>query len=177
MKKHLVIAATAATIGLAGLSAGVAHAATTDSTTKTDPMSSLVDKIATKFNLNKTEVQQVFDAQKTERQAERETEVKADVAKLVADGKITQAQADLINAKRAELQKQHESNKAGRQGTGNSERKAAMEKQKTELEAWAKQNGIDAQYLRYVMGGGHGHGGSGGRHGNMDGNETTSQTP
>lgn len=168
MKKHFAIAATAATIGLAGLGAGVAHAATSDSTTKSDPMSSLVDKIATEFNLNKTEVQQVFDTQKTEMQAERETQVKADVAKLVTDSKITQAQADLINAKREELQKQRETNKASFESMTKTERKAAMDKNKTELESWAKEKGIDTQYLRYVMGGGHGHGGPGGHRGDMD---------
>lgn len=168
MKKHLAIAATAATIGLAGLGAGVAHAATTDST-KTDRMSSLVDKIATKFNLNKTEVQQVFDTQKTEMQAERETQVKADIAKLVTDGKITQAQADAINTKRAELEKTREANKDTMKNATKDERKAAMDEHKTDLEAWAKQNNIDSQYLRYVMGGGHGHGGPGGPRGDMDG--------
>lgn len=175
MKKHLAIAATAATIGLAGLGAGVAHAATTDNTTKNDPMSSLVDKIATKFNLNKTEVQQVFDQQKTEMQAQRETQVKADVAKLVTDGKITQAQADLINAKRAELEKQRDADKASFESMSDADRKTAMDKKKAELEAWAKQNNIDSQYLRYVMGGGRGHGGPGGPRGDRDGDGPTTQ--
>ncbi len=174
MKKHLVIAASVATIGLAGLGAGVAHAATSSST-KADPMSSLVDKIATKFNLNKSEVQQVFDAQKTEMQAQRETEVKADVAKLVTDGKITQAQADLINAKREELEKQRETDRASFDSMSDADRKTAMDKKKTDLESWAKTNGIDTQYLRYVMGGGHGHGGPGGHHGDIDKPADTNQ--
>ena len=49
-----------------------------------------------KFNLSKDEVQKVVDEQHATMQAERETQVKADVAKLVTDGKITQAQADAI---------------------------------------------------------------------------------
>lgn len=168
MKKHLAIAATAATIGIAGLGAGVAHAATSNSTTKADPMSSLVDAVATKFNLNKADVQQVFDDQKSKMDTERETQVKADVAKLVTDGKITQAQADLINAKREELHKQREANKESFKSMNETDRKAAMDKQKAELESWAKTNGIDTQYLRYVMGGGRGHGGPGGPRGDMD---------
>lgn len=168
MKKHLVIAATAATIGLTGLGVGVAHAATTTSSTSTNPMSSLVDAVATKFNLNKADVQQVFDEQKSKMNAEREQTIKNEVAKLVTDGKITQAQADLINAKRAEMQKQHDTNKASMQSMTDTERKAAMDKEKSDLEAWAKQNNIDSQYVRYVFGGGHGHG-PGGHRGDIDG--------
>jgi hypothetical protein len=167
MKKHLVIAATAATIGLTGLGVGVAHAATTTSSATTNPMSSLVDAVATKFNLNKADVQQVFDEQKSKMNAEREQTIKDDIAKLVTDGKITQAQADLINAKREEMQKQHEANKASMQSMTDTERKAAMDKEKTDLEAWAKQNNIDSQYLRYVFGGGHGHG-PGSHHGDKN---------
>ena len=92
-------------------------------------------------------------------EAERETQVKADVAQLVTDGKITQAQADKINAKRAELQKEREANKDTTKTR--EEMKTEMDAKKTELEQWAKDNGINTDYLRYVMGGGHGHGGPG----------------
>lgn len=167
MRKHLIVAASVATIGIAGLSAGVAHAATSNSTAKTDPMSGLVDAVASKFNLNKSDVQQVFDTQKAKMEADREQTIKDKVAQLVTDGKITQAQADAINAKRAELQKEREANKESFKSMTADQRKATMDKQKTDLETWAKQNNIDAQYLRYVMGGGHGHGGHGGPHGEM----------
>lgn len=169
MKRHLAIAATAATIGIAGLGASVASAATNDNATKTDPMSSLVEKIASKFNLNKTEVQQVFDEQRTAMEAEREQNAKDRLAQLVKDGKLTQAQADAITAKRAELQKEREANKDANKDKTAAERKAEMDKRKTELEAWAKEKGIDTQYLRLVMGGpGHGHGGPGGPRGGME---------
>lgn len=160
MKKQLAIAGVAAAIGISGIGAGVAHAATSTSTT-TDPTSSLVDKIATKFNLNKSDVQQVFDQQKTEMQAQREQHIKDELAQLVKDGKLTQAQADAINAKRAEVQKAMEANRPTPGTAPTAEQKAAREKQRTDLEAWAKSQGIDTQYLRFVMGhgpGGHGHG-------------------
>ena len=162
MKKQLIAAGVAATIGLTGLGAGVANAATSTDT-KTDPMSSLVDKISSKFNLNKDEVQKVFDEQKQTMQTEREAEVKSDVAKLVTDGKLTQTQADAINAKRAELQKERGSNKDSFKDMTADQRKAEMDKKKTELEAWAKENNISTEYLRYVMG--HGPGGPGGHMG------------
>jgi hypothetical protein len=167
MRKHLVIAATAATIGITGLGAGIAHAATSsENTTKTDSMSKLVEAVASKFNLNKTEVQQVFDDQKVAIQAEHEQNIKEQVAKLVTDGKINQAQADALNAKRAELQKEREANKDTFQSLTEDERKTERNQHKTDLEAWAKENNIDTKYLRFVMGG-HGHG-PGRHHTNME---------
>ena len=38
------------------------------------------------------------------------------------------------------------------------ERKTAMEAKRAELDKWASDNGIDKQYLRFLMGGGRGHG-------------------
>jgi hypothetical protein len=95
-------------------------------------------------------------------QAEREAEVKADLAQLVSDGKLTQAQADKINAKRAEIQKAREALRDSDPTKTREEMKAEMDAKRTELETWAKDNGIDTEYLRYVMGHGgrgHGHGG------------------
>lgn len=159
MKKPFVIAGLAATIGLAGLGAGVAHAATSSSDSN-NPMSSLVDAIATKFNLDKTQVQQVFDEQKTKMDAEREQEVKDELAQLVTDGKLTQAQSDAITTKRAELEKEREANRDSFKDKTAEERKSEMDTKRTELEQWAKDNGIDTQYLKYVFG--HGPGGRGG---------------
>lgn len=161
MKKQLAIAGLVAGIATAGVTGvGIANAATT-STSTTNPMSSLVDALATKFNLNKTEVQAVFDAQRTQMEANREAEIKKEVAQLVTDGKITQAQADKINAKRAEMQKEREANKDTATTKTREEMKTEMQTRKSELEQWAKDNGISTDYLRYVMGGGHGHGGPG----------------
>lgn len=175
MKKMLAAAGIATVIGAAGLTGvGIVNAAGTTSTS-TDPMSNLVDAIASKFNLNKSDVQSVFDEQRTKMEADREAEVKAEVAQLVTDGKLTQAQADKINAKRAELQKEREANKATNQSKTREEMKAEMETKRTALETWAKENGIDTAYLRFVFGGGHGHGGHGGmRHDGDDGTTNTS---
>lgn len=162
MKKQLAIAGLVAGITTAGIAtAGIASAATDTSSNSTNPMSSLVDAIASKFNLNKSEVQAVFDEQKTKMETEREAKVKEEVAQLVTDGKLTQAQADAINAKRAELQKEREANRDTATSKTRQEMKTEMEAKRTELEQWAKDNGISTEYLRYVMGG-HGRGGHGG---------------
>lgn len=165
MKKHLVaagIVAAAATAGLLG-----ASAANAESTTATNPMSSLVKAIASKFNLKEADVQAVVDANHATMEQERENEVKQDVAQLVKDGKLTQEQADKINAKRAELQKEREANRTADQDKTAEERDKERESHKTELDTWLKENNIDAQY-GYLLMGGRGHGGhDGGDKGGM----------
>lgn len=135
--------------------AGVVRAATDSSQS---PESSLVDKISATFNLNKSDVQKVFDEEHAARQAERETREKERLAQLVTDGTITQTQADKITAKRAEMRTYMESLK----GKTAEERRAAMESKRTELKQWASDNGIDEQYVMHMGGRG---GGSGMRRG------------
>lgn len=161
MKKQLITAGIATAVGVTSLAGfGVANAAT-DTSNSTGPMSSLVDAIATKFNLNESEVQSVFDEQRTQMKAEREAEIKEKVAQLVTDGKITQAQADKINAKRAELKAEREANKDSSDTKTREAMKSEMEAKRTELKTWAEENDIDEQYLRYVIGGHGRHGGPG----------------
>lgn len=161
MKKRLLTAAAVATIGVAGLSTGAAFA-TTDSDGGTDPMGSLVTAIAEKFNVKTADVQALFDEQRSAMQAEREQEMKDKVAALVGEGKLTQAQADKINAKRAELQKERE---AVRDNAGDrtlEERKTEMEAKRAEFKTWLEENDIDDSYAYLLMGGhGRGHGGPG----------------
>lgn len=163
MKKQLIAAAAVASIGTAGIAGVSLVGAATQTTTQTDPFSSLVDKIASKFNLSKAEVQKVFDEQKTAMDQERETQVKSQVAQLVKDGKLTQAQADKINAKRAELQKQRESERASMQNKTDDERRTTKQQHRTEIDTWLKDNDIDTQYS-YLLKSGRGHG-PGGRDG------------
>lgn len=92
----------------------------------------LVDKIATKFNLNKDDVQAVVDEDRSARQAERLADVSKDLQDAVDAGKITAEQKTLIENKMKENQ-------------------AARETEMTALKEWATSNTID---LKYVMGGG-----------------------
>lgn len=178
MNKPLVAAAVTGAVGVATVAGlGVASAATTNSTTgstatssttKTDPMSGLIDALVSKFNLKKADVQAVFDAQRTKMDAQRETEVKAEVSQLVTDGKLTQAQADAINTKRAELEKQRETDRTTMDSKTDTERKNAMDAKRTELDSWLKDQGIDTQYA-YLLMGGRGHGGHGSHNGGVRG--------
>lgn len=136
---------------------GVASAATTNS----NGSESLIDKIATKFNLNKDEVKALFDEERTEREAQMKTKQEERLNTLVSEGKITADQKAKIIAKQEELKTKREANRDAMKDKTDAERKAAMEKERTELEQWAKDNGIDTQYLRMLGGrgpGGPGHG-------------------
>jgi hypothetical protein len=129
MKKPLLLVGAVTTIGVAGLgSASFASAETGSSSTN------LVDKIAQKFNLNKNDVQAVFDQDKAAHEAEMQADQSERLQKAVDDGSITSGQKTTIEAKQKELQ-------------------AARDKERTDLETWASQNKIDAKYLRF--GGGH----------------------
>lgn len=154
MKKSLLIGASVITLGVGALVPLAAHAQTGTTSTGT----SIVDKIASKFNLNKADVQKVFDEDRATHQAEREQQEATKLADLVKAGTLTQAQADKITAKRAEMKADMEKNKDSFKTMTEAERKAAMDAKKTALDQWAKDNGIDAKYL---MLGGRGQGGPG----------------
>lgn len=125
-------------------------------------MSSLVQKIASKFNLNKDEVQKVFDEDRSAREAEREKDQAERLQKLVDAGTITASQKTAIEAKIKEMKAERDANKDSMKDLSDTERKAKMDAKKTELETWAKQQGLDLTKLQGVLMGGHGRGGHNG---------------
>jgi ABC-type glycerol-3-phosphate transport system substrate-binding protein len=153
MKRTVLVGAVvaAAAVGGAG-GAGIASAATANTTGE----SSIVDKIASKFNLNKTEVQAVFDEQHQAKQAERQADQKQRLAEAVTAGKLTQAQADHITSVFNEI-------KALRGTTDPRDLSQDVRDQIRDkmdaLHDWAEANNIDMQYVMM------GHGGRGGMHG------------
>lgn len=159
MRKTLAVAAVAGSLGIAGVGgAAIAHAQTNSST---NPTASLVDAIAKKFNLDKSEVQKVVDEQHQAMETERENELKAELAQLVKDGKLTQAQADKLTAKRAELQKERDAARTNNSSATRTDRKSLREQQKTQLDTWLKEQNIDTKYA-YLLHGNGGHGPRGG---------------
>jgi N-acetylglucosamine kinase-like BadF-type ATPase len=122
-KKSLLVAAVVATVGVSGaLLPTLASAETSNTDT------SLVDKIAQKFNLKTEDVQAVFDQEKSERQAEKQQAVANRLQKAVDDGKITAEQKTLIENKMKELQ-------------------TARDAEMKELQTWAEDNKINAKFL------------------------------
>jgi len=156
MKKKIILPLLALAVVGAGLFA-VKNVSADEA--NTGPMSSLVAKIADKFGLNKDEVQAVFDEDRTEREADRQKSYEEKLSQLVVDGKLTEDQKNLIIAKNKELEDARKSNMESMKSLSDAERKSLMEKERLELETWAKDNGIDIKYLM----GGFGKGGPGGR--------------
>lgn len=146
---------------LAALALG-AGVVTYSASAQTPPISStsLVQKIAARFNLKEAEVQAVFDQEHAARHADMQKRMDERLTSLVTEGKLTEAQKQLILAKHAELQSAREANKDTFSGLSMAERKAEHDKHRAELEAWATQNGIDLTYLwptgRHEFKGGYG---------------------
>lgn len=133
MNKKVILPVMAiGTLALAGaLWAGSMHAKAASANSDT-----LIDKIAQKFNVPKDQVQTTFDEARTERQQARQTEQDAKLDQAVKDNVVTQEQRDQLVAKRNET-------------------RAARQQNKTEMEQWFKDNGIDQSKLAPYLGGNH----------------------
>lgn len=168
-KKSKMIAATAFVLGLTVLGGGVASVSAAETTNAHNPMSAIVSAIASKFNLNSADVQtvvsEVMKTQHANMKAKSPAAFTSPLVKAVTDGKLTQAQADLITAKSAELKASMEADRTANQTLTQEERKAKMEAKQASLKEWAAANSIPEQYLRFVGGGGKGFGGPGGHGG------------
>jgi histidinol phosphatase-like enzyme len=164
-RKGKYIAAVALILGLSTIGYG-AHAAGTaqTGTNGVNPMTGLVTALSQRFNLNATDVQKVFDEQHAQMEAAHQAQEKIALQQAVTDGKLTQAQADLITAKRAEL----ETARLSLEGKTKEERDALMKTQMDALKQWATTNNIPVGYVF-----GFGHGDHGGRHGDFKGPQTT----
>ena len=116
--------------------------------TGNNSMQDLVAKIAQRFNLNQNDVQAVFDEQKTEMHANMQTKFAEKLSQAVTDGKITQAEADAITAKREELQV-----KRPNMANGEKPSKELMQAHQTELKQWVTDNNIPIEYVMGFGGG------------------------
>ena len=120
-------------------SSGLAYA-------NTNHQDTLADAISSKFNVNKTEVQEVIKGERQKHHGEH-------INQLVKEGKLTQAQADKLKAKEKEMKPKRE---AAHNEVDATKRKAARDAIRTEMDQWAKDNGIDLSSLRPNRGhGGH----------------------
>jgi hypothetical protein len=123
-KNVLLAGATVLAFGVTSLT-GMSLASAAATTSSGD---SLVDKIASKFNLKKDDVQKVFDEDKTTREAERQKDFSDRLQKKVDSGDITAAQKTLIENKFKELQTKRDT-------------------EQKDLKKWASDNKIDLKYL------------------------------
>lgn len=150
-KKRILAGSAIIALGLVFAGANATKAAGTPG--KNNPMSGLVNAIATKFNLKPTDVQAVFDEQRVQMEKEHELVFADHLKQAITDGKLTQEQADKITAKKAEL----EAFRTSLVGKTQDEQRAAMKTQMDSLKKWATDNNIPAGYMIF------------GDHGMMDG--------
>jgi len=155
MRKTIILSGLALAIVAAGMF-GVSRVAAQGSNNS----STLVQKIAEKFNLKTADVQAVFDQNRQEHHEQMETRYLEQLDQYVKDGKITEAQKQLIITKHKEIVNQMQTTIATLQDKTPEERRAAFQQQRTDLESWATKNGIDSQYI---------FGGFGMKHGGMRG--------
>jgi hypothetical protein len=146
IKHTLLVGATAASLGLTAVTGvGMASAASNSS-----GQTSLIDQIASKFNLNRDQVATVFTADRAQHQAQMQADQAKRLAQAVIDGKLTQAQADYITGAQKEISSLMSNGDPSQQ----SDATRASIRQKIEaLKTWATNNNIDQQYV--------GHGGPG----------------
>jgi hypothetical protein len=151
MNKKIISYAILPVLGLAILGGSTTFAASNSNGEK--PMDALVSALATKFNLNSTEVQTVVEQVMTEKRATREAEhnkaFTERLNKAVADKKLTQDQVNTIIAKQKEMQ----SKMADFKNLTGVEHRTVMKEQMTSLKQWALDNNIPKEYLMFGIGG------------------------
>lgn len=151
MNKKLLIAGAAIAIFGTGLVTTSTYAAT--SSNNGSFMSGLVQKIADTFHLNKNDVQNVFNQYKQDQIAKHEQQFEERLAQAVKDGKITEAQKAAILAKFKDFMSNKQQLRQDFKNMTPDQRKAARDRAKADLEAWAQQNGLSLATLRNLVGG------------------------
>lgn len=141
MRKTFVIGAAVLTI--VGATAFVSTNAFAQSPGNRNRM---IQRLAQKLGLPEDKVKSAFEQMHIEHLTEMKKTQEERLSQLVAEGKITDTQKQAIIAKLEELRSQKESNKDNQNLTPE-ERKQKMEAHKTELENWAKTQGIDLSLI------------------------------
>jgi hypothetical protein len=148
LKKALLITGAASTVGLSSVVGVGVVSAQSNTQTNSSSSTSIVDEIAQKFNLNKQDVQAVFDQHHQEREAARQQKLQTALDKDVSEGKITSAQETLILDKLKELQSYRDSLKSKTP----QERRQLMAQERSQLEQWAKDNNIPTGIAPFLNG-------------------------
>ena len=129
------------------LSAGVIYTTSVKAATPTDWRTSFVNSLAEKLGVSNDKVDSAVTDLRSERRVEMQNRYQERLDELVTLGKITSTQKEAILAKKAELQKEWESEEIKR------------EEHRAELTSWATENGIDLSVIGPMgLGGGMGEG-------------------
>lgn len=97
---------------------------------------------------------QAFASQTNARSAPNRAQAEFRLEQLVTEGKITSAQKQLIQDRRAEMELERQEHRAQMSELSfdereelREERRAQMEEHRAEMKAWAEENGIDSELL------------------------------
>lgn len=155
-RRLLLAAALIASLGVTAVGVGTTFAAS-NAAAQEGGVNHLVEAIATRFHVSVTDVQTVFDEERASMEAEHQAKEAEHLAQAVTDGKLTQAQVDLLTAKHEEMEAFMETLK----DKTPEERDAAMKTQMDEFKAWADEQGIPKGFFlgEPGKGGPHGPGG------------------
>lgn len=115
---------------------------------------SIIQKLVERFGLNETDVQTVFDEVKQEKQSLMQERFEERLNQAVGDGKLTEAQKQLVLDKHQEMVVNRQENKEDWHDMTFEQIRIYKQEYKEDLENWATQNDIDLQYL---FGGFNGH--------------------
>lgn len=142
MKKLLIVPAFIAIVAFGIWGTGKVMAVDNGDTSE-----SIASRIARRFGLNEDDVQKFFSEVHQEKMMEHTQNLEERLMQAVKDGKITEQQKQAILAKFKELKDQHAANLEAFKDMTPQDRRDAMEKKRAELEVWAKEQGIDTNYL------------------------------
>ncbi len=142
-KKVILPALLLGTIAITGVGVSSASADETE-----NPRTSIIQRIAEKFNLNEDEVKTVFEEHKAERQEEMKQKHEEHLNKLVSEGKLTEDQKNALIAKREEMREKYGKGTDEWKNKTPEEKREMMEQHREEMEKWAEENGIDLKDLR-----------------------------
>jgi hypothetical protein len=150
LTKKLVLPAVVIVL-VGGATFGVV-AASAQSPTGT-PLSGLAQAIASKFHLNQNDIQSTINdwhtQQKSQMQQRMQQRLSDKLDQLVKDNKITASQKQAILDKLNQLK--NDFSKEDWKSKTPQERRALMQQQRTDIENWAKSQGIDPNVLSHVF--------------------------
>lgn len=158
LQRTLLVGVGVATLGLTGVSVGANASALSG---ESSGQSSLIDKIASTFNIDKTKLKEVFQADREERHAEMKAERTEALKTALSEGTLTQEQYDHIVAANNEVDALM--NTSGSPEDQTDEQREAIKTKMDELRDWFEEQNLDVRDLG--IGFGRGHGGPGGMRG------------
>lgn len=108
----------------------------------------IVIKLAERFGLNASDVQNVFQEVNDEHEADRQARFAEYLDDLVSDGKLTETQKQTILDKHEEMESRMEEFK----DLDPEQRREKMQQYHEELKKWATENGIEFPFMMFKTG-------------------------